>query len=145
MIGRATAAVAAATALAAAARWKAALRNRPRPASKLVMLLNLSWCGGARRHQPIAHAAHGLHDQRVARIAFDLAAQPIDLHIHRALADRLTVAGERLARHGLAGAGREHAQHFALAVGQPDHLFAAAQFAAREVKHELAEPYRLHR
>ena len=41
-----------------------------------------------RHHQPVADAAHGLHDQRIGRIALDLAAQAVDLHVDRALADR---------------------------------------------------------
>ena len=45
-----------------------------------------------RRHQPVADAAHGLHQQRIGGIALDLAAQPVDLHVDGALADRAAVA-----------------------------------------------------
>src|SRR5580700_8474543 len=137
MIGRMTVATAVAIACAVAARWPAALRNRPRLWSRLVMALSRH--GRACRHEAIADATHGLHDERIARIALDLAAQPIDLHVDGALAHRLAVAGQRLARHGLAGACGQDPQHFALAVGEADHLFAAAQFAARQMKHELPE------
>ena len=43
------------------------------------------------------------------------------------------------------GVAVKHAQHFALAVGQPDDLLAAAQFAAREVIDERPEAHRFHR
>ncbi len=70
-------------------------------------------------------------EQRIGRIALDLAAQAVDLHVDRALVDRAAVAGERHARHGLARRRRQHAQHLALAVGEADDLVALAQFAAR--------------
>ena len=90
-------------------------------------------------HQPVADAAHGLHEQRIGGIALDLAAQAVDLHVDRALADRAAVAGERHARHGLARRRGEHAQHLALAVGQADRSSPLAQFAAPDVKHEGPE------
>ena len=52
------------------------------------------------------------------------------------------VAGERQARHGFARRCGEHAQHFALAVGQVDDLLAAPQLAARDMEDEVAEAHR---
>src|ERR1700722_16177787 len=94
-------------------------------------------------HQPITDTANGLHDERIARIALDLAPKPIDLHVDRALADRFAVSGKRLARHRLADIGGQYPQHVAFAVGQPDRFVAAAQFAAGKMEHERSEPYRL--
>src|ERR1700691_3076093 len=109
-MGPATARATLATALAAVTTRPAATRRRPMPSSKLVIVKtnhrqNKSWCRSTRRDQPIAYAAHGLHDQGIGRITLDLAAQPVDLHVHGSLADALAVAGERLARHGFADAG----------------------------------------
>src|SRR5262249_21788888 len=87
VIGALSAPAALLTALAAAISCPAALRNRPMPSSRLVM--TRSWRGplnpGRRlsgRHQTIADTAHCLHDQGIAGVALDLAAQPVDLHVH---------------------------------------------------------------
>src|SRR5215203_2939238 len=114
--------------------WEATERRRAMPVSSVVMVY--SW----RDHQPVADAAHGLHDQRIGRIQLDLAPQAIDLNIHGALVDRTAGAGERHPRHGLAGSGGQHRQHLAFAVGEPDHLVAAAKLGPPEMKHELPEP-----
>ena len=80
-------------------------RNLAMPMSSVVMQLSkscwlsISWRG----HQPVADAAHGLHQQRIGGIALDLAPQPVDLHVNGTLADRAAVAGEREPGHGLAG------------------------------------------
>src|SRR5665647_3759783 len=55
--------------------------------SRLVMVN--SW----RTHQPVADAAHGLHEQRIGGIGFDLAAQAVDLDVDGALAHLLAIAG----------------------------------------------------
>src|SRR5215472_1397916 len=151
VIGAVSTAAALVTAPAAAISCPAALRNRPMPSSRLVMnrsslwgRSNL-WRRSSRRHQTITNAAHRLHDQRIAGIAFDLAPKPVDLHIYSALADRPAIAGERLARHRLARACRQYPQHIALAVGEPDDLVAAAQLATRYMEHELAEAHRFRR
>src|SRR3984957_2545110 len=85
----------------------AAVRISVRPVSS-VLIRNGSRGGD----QAIAYAAHRLQEQRIGGIAFDLAPQPVDLHVHRAFVDG-TVAGKRAARHGLARRHRENAQHVA--------------------------------
>src|SRR4051794_37601999 len=74
----------------------AAVRIRVRPVSSVLI-------AGAsrRRYQAVADAAHRLQEQRARGVALDLAAQPVDLHVYRALVDR-AVAGEIAARHRLA-------------------------------------------
>src|SRR5579872_7412303 len=116
-------------------RRAAAPRNTARPKSTLVMGRS-SW----QSDQPVADATHGLDQKRIGRIALDLAPQPIDLHIDRALADRAPIAGEREPRHCLARARGQYPYHLALAVGEAHRLLAAAQLAAGEMKHELPEP-----
>src|SRR5690348_5040949 len=145
MIGAVSPVAALLTVVAAAINCPAALRNRPMPSSRLVMTRSnpwrrsSSWCRSSCRHQTIADAAHCLHDQWIAGIALDLAAQPIDLHVHGALADRPAIAGKRLPRHRLSRVCRQDPQHIALTVGQPDDLVAAAELATREMEYELAE------
>src|SRR3954470_24901541 len=57
----------------------AAVRIRVRPVSSVLM------AGSSRRgDQAIPDAAHRLQEQRIGGIALDLAAQPVDLHVHRA-------------------------------------------------------------
>src|SRR5437868_5636598 len=116
----------------------AAVRIRVSPVSS-VLIAGASW----RRHQAVADAAHRLQEQRTGGIALDLAPQPVDLHVDRALVDG-AVAGELAARHGLAARGGEDAQHVALAVGEMDGFLAAAQFAAVEVIDEGAERDEFH-
>src|SRR6267154_4801495 len=111
------------------------------PISMLVMYRCPSW----RRHQPIADSAHGLDEQWVGGIALDLAPQPVDLNVDRAFADGAAIAGKREARHRVARAGREHPHHLALAIGQTDDLLAAAQLAARKMKHKIAESHAFRR
>src|SRR4051812_41904593 len=113
------------------------------PRSSVVIALSLAFSRSWRHHQPIADAAHGLDDQRIGWVALNLAAQAIDLHVDGALVDRTADAGERHARHGLAGRGGEHRQHLALAVGEPHDLVAAAKLGPADMKHELAEAQRL--
>src|SRR5580692_9331949 len=96
-------------------------------------------------HQPITDTANGLHDERIARIALDLAPKPIDLHVDRALTDRFAVSSKRLTRHRLADIGRQYPQHLAFAIGKADRLLAAAQLAAGKMKHKLTEPHGLRR
>src|SRR5690606_8988789 len=92
-----------------------------------------------RGDQLVADAAHGAEIQGIGRIALDLAAQPVDLHVDGALAGINAGGGEGLARYGLTGARGEHAQHLAFAVGDAHRLAVARQLAAAEVKLELAE------
>ena len=85
--------------------------------------------------------------QRIGGIALDLAAQPVDLHVDRALADAVaTVArparGAAPSRPGLLASS---AQHVAFAVGEVDDVVAALQLAAREMEDEVAEAHRLDR
>src|SRR5262245_16284864 len=112
----------------------AAERSRAMPTSRLVMVTP-SW----RYHETVPDAAHRLQEQRIGGVALDLAAQAIDLDVDGALAGGGAVAGEREARHRLARARGEHAQHLAFAVGEMDDLLALAQLAARDVEHERAE------
>ena len=91
-----------------------------------------------RSDQAVADAAHRLQEQRIGRVALDLAAQAVDLHVDRALIGGRP-AGEPLARHGARRRRREHAQDVALAIGQMDGLLALAQFAAGEMEDEGAE------
>src|SRR5258705_10475158 len=102
----------------------AAVRISVSPVSSVLIRI----CSG-RRDQAIADAAHRLQEQRIGGIAFDLAPEPVDLHVHRALVDG-ALAGQGAARHGLARRHGEDAQHLALAVGEMDGLVALAQFAA---------------
>src|SRR5262249_57990023 len=94
------------------------VRRDPTPGGRRIAALAgrcraWSW----RYHQPIADAAHRLDVQRVGRIALDLAAQAIDLHVHGPLADGVAVAaGEVEPRHDLARGSREQAHHLALAI-----------------------------
>src|SRR4030088_1971472 len=53
--------------------------------------------------------------------------------------------GGRAPRRRLAGYGRQHAQHVALAVGEMDDLLAAAKLGASDMEHEGTEAYRLGR
>src|SRR4051812_19037571 len=59
------------------------------PVSKLVIRGMSSL---RRRYETIADPAHRLQKQGIGRIGFDLATQPIDLHVHGTLVHR-TVAG----------------------------------------------------
>src|SRR5882724_12492828 len=64
----------------------AAVRIIVRPVSSVLIRqgsLNIS----RRGDQAIADAAHRLQEQRVGGIAFDLAPQTVDLHVHRTLVD----------------------------------------------------------
>src|SRR5262249_7237476 len=121
---------------AASPHWSAARSGSS--AARRCRRRGWSW----RRHQPVADAAHVLHQQRVGRIVLDLAAQAVDLHVDGALAGRAVVAGERLPRHRLAGGGGEQAQHVALAIRQPHDLLAALELPAPEMEAELAEAHR---
>ena len=89
--------------------------------------------------QPIANAAHGLQPDRVGRIALDLAAQPVDLHVDGALADLGFAADQLVARDGLAGARGEDRQDLLLAVGQLQRLAAPLQLAPRDLEGVGAE------
>src|SRR3982074_359573 len=73
----------------------AAVRISVRPVSSVLI------SGGC--YQAIADAAHRLQEQRIGRIFLVLAAQPVDLHVDRALVDG-AAAGQCRARHGFAGA-----------------------------------------
>src|SRR6266436_7853086 len=73
----------------------AAVRISVRPVSSVLI-----WICSGRRDQTIADAAYRLQEQRIGGIALDLAPQPVDLHVHRALVDG-AVAGERAARHSV--------------------------------------------
>src|ERR1700748_2616894 len=106
----------------------AAERIRVRPVSSVLIGI---WTSG-RCDQAVADAAHRLQEQRACRIALDLAAQPVDLHVDGALVDA-AIAGQRPARHGLAGGDRQDPQHLALAVGEMDDVLALAQLAAAEM------------
>src|SRR5438874_2706594 len=109
----------------------AAERISVRPVSSVLM--SGFWAIGLwRGDQAIADAAHRLQEEGIGRIALDLAAQPVDLHVDGALV-HAAVAGQCAARHGLARRHAEDAQHLALAVGEMDDLLALAQFAAAEV------------
>src|SRR5437016_10714422 len=88
--------------------------------------------GSGRGDQAIADAAHRLQEQGIGRIALDLAPQAVDLHVDGALVDA-AVAGERGARHGLAGGDAEDAPHLALACGEMDDVLASAQFPPTEM------------
>ena len=99
-----------------------------------------------RRHQPVADAAHGLHEQRIGGIALDLAPQPVDLHVDRALAGAAAVAGQRAAaapsRPGVAASSRSMSRSRSVRwmISSP-----RLQFAAREMKDEIAEAHRFRR
>src|SRR5262245_29079941 len=109
-----------------AAAWRSQYRSR-------------SW----RDHQPVADAAYGLDQQRVGRVALDLAAEAVDLNVDGALADGAAVAGKRKPRHRIAGRGRQHPQHLAFPVGKMDGLLAALELAAPDVEQEFAKAHRL--
>src|ERR1700680_5351221 len=85
-----------------------------------------------RGDQAIADAAYRLQEQGIGRVALDLAPQPVDRAVDRALVDA-AVAGQRAARHGLAPRQSENAQHVALAVGEMDGGLALPQFAALQM------------
>src|SRR5438477_8872812 len=87
------------------------------------------------RLERIAGAAHGLQVARIARVRFDLAAQPGHLHIDIAdVAAELRRLRQVLARYRLAGARREARQQPRLGGGQVHDLAAAKQLAAGEIE-----------
>src|ERR1700722_15331965 len=83
----------------------AAERISVRPVSRVLMT------GSRRCHQAIADAAHRLQEQGIGRIAFDLAPQAVDLHVHRTFVGGAVAAGQRSPWHGLARGRGEDAQH----------------------------------
>ena len=90
-------------------------------------------------HQPVADAAHGLHDQRIGRIELDLAPQAVDLDIHGALVDRPPVPASAMrgtVSPGAAASTRSISR--SRSVSRTD-LVAAAQLGPPEMKHELPE------
>jgi len=48
------------------------------------------------RPQPVAHAAHGLQKLRVSARLLQLAAERLDVHVHRAVADHHVAAPDRV-------------------------------------------------
>src|ERR1700733_775608 len=80
----------------------------------------------------VARPARGLQKKRIGGIVFELAAQPVDLHVDGALlrAAAAAPARQRLARNADPRRRAEQTQDLALALGQPDGHVAAPQFAA---------------
>src|SRR4051794_26542625 len=91
-----------------------------------------------RGDQAIADAAHRLQEQRIGRIALDLAPEAIDLHVDRALVHGVA-AGQGRAWYSIARRYRQDAQHLAFAVGEMNGFLALAQFAAFEMEHVRPE------
>src|SRR5690606_21323717 len=78
--------------------------------------------------QPVSNTAHCLQPYRIGRVALDLAAQSVDLHVDRPLAHLRVVAHQFVTRNRLSGALGEDRQDFLLALGQPQRLPATLQF-----------------
>src|SRR5216683_2703929 len=118
--------------LLAAETRPAAVRISVRPVSSVLIGQGSLEICSRRGDQAIADAAYRLQEQRIGGVAFDLAPEPVDLHVHRALVDG-AVAGQRTARHGVARYRGENAQHLAFAVGEMNGVLALTQFASVEM------------
>src|ERR1700754_1451600 len=94
--------------------------------------------------EPIPNTAHRLEPDRIGRVAFDLAAQPIDLDVDRALADLGLVADKLVARYRLARPRREDRQDLLLPVGQLQGLAATLQFTPGDLERVWPEDQLLH-
>ena len=98
------------------------------------------------RREDIAAAAYGLDHARVLRIVFELAAQPADLHVDRAV-ERPGFAIARqiqqaVARQYLVGVVDERREQVELAGRQPDFVAARRQqLAARQVEVPAGEAH----
>src|SRR5207244_4308668 len=91
----------------------------------------------------IASAADGLQVARVARVGFDLAAQPRHLYVDIAdVAAELRRLRQVLARHRLPGTRRKARQQSSLGGGEAHDLAAAEQLAARRIEAEGAKAQR---
>ena len=89
--------------------------------------------------EPIPDAAHGLQPNRIGWVAFDLAAQPVDLDVDGPLSDLRFAGHQLMAGDCLAGTSGENRKDFLFAIGEAQCFAAALQFAFGDLERVGAE------